>query len=132
MVDKTWMDRLIETAGQMQDTTLEDAVRAVKNRLLGHSALGTEEIKLMESLLGMPITSLYTSDAEAGLRKVCGAILASPYFILGGHAGPPGESTKKNPLVVPGDEPQAVCESLGANLFGPSGWTCVDSSLRLE
>jgi len=132
VVDKTWMDRLIETAGQTPNATLHDAIRAVKSRLLGHSQLSAAEVTLMETILEQPIDSLYTPEADTGLRKVCGAILSSPYFMLAGHTGPPGLSSSPNPLMVPGDEPDSICTSLGEALFDDMDWACSNGVLTLQ
>lgn len=103
--------------------TLEEAVVALKDRLMGEPSLDAAERDVVESLAGAPLSS--TSDLEPALRRVCGAFLASPQFLLGGAM--PAD-TRDVPALTPAEHgSDAVCAdaaSRAASLGIPFAVTC--------
>ena len=113
--------------------TLEDAVRALKDRLLTDPRLDDPaEREVLEAMLGAALETPMAQDAEteARLRRVCGLLLASPQVLL---LGAPGESTigaDPGAFVAPGTSRRELCEGL-APLFG-SGVVCEASGARVS
>lgn len=67
--------------------TLKDAAIALKDRLLADPVVDGEELALMEPLLGASLQSPPRSH-EAGLRRLCVALLRAADLHLEGAAGP--------------------------------------------
>lgn len=77
-----------------QDLTVEELVLALKDRLVAQGDLETDERPLVESLLGMPLTSK-VADADPvvlqrNLGLLCGAVVMSPDFFLAVEPRPIG------------------------------------------
>jgi hypothetical protein len=66
--------------------TVEDAVIALKDRLIGEPYLDDSERAPLEQMLGQPLATPApaATDLEGGLRAACGAYLMSPQFLLVG------------------------------------------------
>jgi hypothetical protein len=84
----------LETNGH----TLGDAVSTLKDRIIQEPLISNTEAPLLEALLGAPL-STPASDVpqlDLSLRKLCGALLETPQFVLFGSypfdwpTGPPG------------------------------------------
>ncbi len=112
-----WIDGLVEQAG---DRPMEDLVSALKDRLLADPDLSDpEERALLEALMDRPLDAPADADVAARLRRVCGAWLASPQFLL---RGLPVERLGVEPgFVVSGTSFRAQCELIGGLLFDSVG-----------
>ena len=75
--------RLVELA-VASSATLEEAVVSLKDRLVGDGRIGPDERPLIEALLGRSLEAVIGAEdgAEAALRGLCGALLASPNSYL--------------------------------------------------
>ncbi|MGE0867725.1 MAG: hypothetical protein AB7P03_04125 [Kofleriaceae bacterium] len=129
-VTEDFIDRLVATAAAHPNASVEDVVEALKDRLIGEPSVadGAERTALATMLgdLGNPASAV-TSEA---LRTVCGAVVASPQFLLQGVAGRGGD----RPLLTPVNVGyQAICGDLATNGIGISGRvvTCGDDTLTL-
>jgi hypothetical protein len=83
------VDGLVARAAAEPTATLRDAVVALKDRLVAEPRVreGAEQVGL-EAILGagLDTPAAAASGLEAKLRLVCGALMASPQFLLGGQA----------------------------------------------
>ncbi len=86
-----FISALIADAVRTPGVTLGDGVRALKDRLLGDPGIDSAERSELEALLGMSFDTTDFTSAAAGLRRVCGALVASPGFLLDGIV-PPAQS----------------------------------------
>lgn len=114
--------------------TLEDAVAALKDRLLTDPDLGdAEERTLVEALLRAPLTQPLAGDAEAEarLRRVCGALLAAPQLTLAGDVGPDRVGAAPLAIVVGGLSFQSLCEQLAPLLFAEGAMQCGASEVTV-
>ncbi len=104
----------ILSAAQPQHT-LEDAIIALKDRLLTEPSIAEAgERALLEALAG-PLSTPLTAAAEAPLRRVCAALLASPQFQL----EPPGPNQAGSAprLIAPGTSKPELCNALAHELY---------------
>jgi hypothetical protein len=124
-----WIDALVAAA---QGQTLEAAVVALKDRLVTEPDLSDpSERALIEALLGQPLSTTIsekTDDADAGLRRVCAAILSSPQFTMTG-APAPDRTDLDLSVTVPGSSPAELCTSLKAALYPEGGAACINGAL---
>jgi len=109
------IDRVAAAALAAPGATLGDAVVAVKDRLTGERQIDPgDERTLLEILvdrpLATPASSLSPDELTGALRLVCGVLLASPQFRLGGLDLPSGPA----PLLraFPEDAYDARCKAL--------------------
>ncbi len=78
--------------------TLGDAVSVLKDQLLARPGIGdAAERAVLEAVAGAPFDAPLTSALEPGLRLVCGALLASPQFLLAGDPGATPEELSEVP-----------------------------------
>jgi hypothetical protein len=122
--------------GQAQGASVSDVVVALKDRLFGEPWLdeaSTERAEL-ETLLGAELTDTRLAELEPQLRLVCGALIASPQFMLGGL--PAGKSTRDVPLLTePGRDYDSLCELFATRqqAIDPSFVIeCVDGRARVR
>jgi hypothetical protein len=79
--------RLARDAAGARGATVGDAALALKDRLVGEPWIDeVAERPALEALLGAPLDARATRALEPGLRALCGALAASPAFLLGGRA----------------------------------------------
>ncbi len=119
--------RLLKRAADDADATVEDAIAALKDRILGDPRLeDLREREAVEGLFGAALSSRLADvdDAEAGLRRVCGVLLASPQFLLMGWPGAadPAETPRLSEATM-----DRVCQDLGPVLFDPGEDMCGSS-----
>ncbi|HTM23533.1 MAG TPA: hypothetical protein VL172_23580, partial [Kofleriaceae bacterium] len=130
-----FIDELVDLAAA-RGGTVGDVAAAIKDRLIGEPALGTEagpggpsEAQAIEAIFGTTLDATATSaaDLEGSARAFCGVLMSSPQFLLGGIAGrgasaPPALTTDAAGY-------PAVCAALSL----PDGLavTCADGSLML-
>jgi hypothetical protein len=84
-------DIIDELLGQRGEHSVGDAIAALKDRIMGEPlSADPEEIALLEGVVGAslddPLSAL--DDAEVALRRVCGAFISTPQFMLMGIAAP--------------------------------------------
>jgi hypothetical protein len=118
-----YLDRLTSYAVAQPDTTLADVVRSLKDRLIGEPFLRPEERPLLEALLESPLEGDFASlsvGKRQNLRKVCGVLLQTPQYLLQGLAPAKAPTGTPEPLVLPDDAADNVCERLRAK--PPAGW----------
>lgn len=96
-----------------EGATVLDAVVALQDRLLGSSAVSDAERVHVEALIGASLDSPVPADLESKLRVLCGALLSTPQFQLGGVVAP---DVGEVPSLEPSDASQAAsCERLHAS-----------------
>lgn len=131
--DPLWLEVLIDEVEAMEGVTLEEAVAALKDRLLADPSLSDgDERALLEDLLGYSLETPWgdVSDREATLKWACSAFLASPQFQLTGIPMP--DVLPSDPeVVVPGSAWSDFCAN-AADLFDDGELACGDGSLALS
>lgn len=77
------LDALI-TQAITEDRPVDHVVSALRDRLLLSPTMSSTERALVQDLLGRPLASATTAEPalEAGLRRVCGAMLSAPDLLL--------------------------------------------------
>jgi len=125
-----FIDTLTMAAAADPTATVTDVIAALKDRLVGEPSIAAgAEHDVLSAMMGEldgPATGV-TSDA---LRKVCGALLESPQFLLQGIAGHGGARPKLTPASAGYD---AVCTDLSARGPGIPGLavSCAPGALTL-
>lgn len=108
-----FIDELAALAATKPDSTVEDLVVALKDRMLGTSSLDSElEVPALEAILEKPLSAKASALASpaVALRKVCGVIASSPQFLLNGI--PPSDA-KAVPALTPSSASYAgLCTAL--------------------
>ena len=94
--------------------TLGDAVVALKDRILGQPSVGPGERSAIEALLDRTLDDTGSQDFEPALRQLCGALLATPWFQLGGLA--PDDSSGEPLLTPPEASYASACGELDRRL----------------
>jgi hypothetical protein len=115
-----WIDALV-AAAEEQDATVEQAIAALKDRLHGDPTVDAEEQAVLEPLSG-PFDAP-AANAEDGLRRVCGVLLAAPQFRLRGVPGPATLGEEPD-LVVPGSSFEERCNVVGSLMYGSGAVDC--------
>lgn len=114
--------------------TLRDAAIALKDRLITDPVLtDPTEQALVEALLGYPVDTPLSdvSDAEAGLRRLCGALLSSPQFLLAGYART-DRLGEQPTIVLPGSSFEELCNAHAATFMDPGKMTCTKTSVEVK
>lgn len=108
------------------NTSWEQAVATVKDRIVGEGWLSEGERAATETLLGFTLADRMTGtpDADVPLRRVCGALLSSPQFLLSGLSSlePPEDPPVLVP--VPGTRFQEHCTDLSAAMYPDGDLDC--------
>ncbi len=131
-----YITRLVEKAAA-DGATLRDAAATLKDRLITEPRLSApNEPALIEALIGASLDSTITdvADAEAGLRKFCGAVVASPGYLLRGLPAPDllAADGLDTLIRLAGDTDQALCEKLASALFEGGNATCADGVITVQ
>jgi len=106
-------------------TTWEQAIATLKGRLVGEPwLLDDAERAATEALLGHALTDRPTGDVEEPLRRVCGALLMSPQFLLQGLPPTDAPEEPTAPIVVPGTSFQEHCEALAVAMYADGSLDC--------
>jgi hypothetical protein len=117
-VAQDFIDRLVAAGAADPSATGGDVVSALKDRLIGEPVIqdGSETAALatVVGALDAPATAISASN----LRRVCGALLESPQFLLQGIAGKGGPRPKLTPATASYD---TVCADLAATGIGVAG-----------
>jgi hypothetical protein len=116
-------DVIDELLGLPGEHSVGDAVSTLKDRIMGEP-LGADpnERALLEAVLGAslddPLGDL--DDADAALRRVCGAFISTPQFVLLGITAP--DASQAAPMTLPSASYSTVCVRLAASSL-PDGLT---------
>lgn len=108
-VGSDFIDRLIATAAANPTATVADVIAVLKDRLIGEPVIdvaGAEGAALV-AIVG-PLDAAAPALTADGLRRVCGALLESPQFLLQGIAGRGGEVPLLTPLVGRWEPPSRI------------------------
>jgi hypothetical protein len=134
MVTEDFIDRLVARAAERSDVTLRELVLALKDRLLSEPIIdaGAEQAAL-EAMLGAGLDTPAGNqvELEPKLRLACGAMLASPQFLLGGQSR---QEAAPIPRLTPDEAAfAAVCTALAARKL-PENLTldCADGRVRIN
>lgn len=111
-VEGDFIDGLIGLAAADPEATLKDVVIALRDRLWSDSSeLAPEERAAVEELLGASLDAKDVAAREVDIRLLCGALVASPQFMLAGVGD--GSSASSVPrLVAPERTVAALCETV--------------------
>ena len=89
-----FIDLIAELASEDANGSYQDAVALLKDRLVGEPYVAQSERAPIEQLLGAKLTDKIGSKDGAGrLRRVCGALVSTPQFLLGGVVPSDRQST---------------------------------------
>ncbi len=80
-----YVDDLV-AAAVAQNASVSDVVIALKDRLVNEAAIAPDERPALEALLGASLDAQASSVPEPRVRALCGVLLASPQFMLGGYS----------------------------------------------
>lgn len=121
-----FLDRAVALGHATAGATVADVVAVIKDRLVGEPVAADGEAEAIAAVLGVPLTGPAATLDVASARRLCGALLASPQFLLTGVAargGPPPT------LVLPGDGFDEACARIADAAL--VGWavTCGPGSL---
>jgi hypothetical protein len=116
-----FISNLASQAAQTPGSTLRDAIVALKDRLTGEPRIAdAEEQAALEALAGSPLDAPVDGELANRLRLVCGVLVSSPQFMLGGAA--PVAADEVPALTPPDGSAAAVCEEI-ADYFESSNTT---------
>ena len=117
-VAEDFIDRLAVSAAADPTALASDLVAALKDRLIGEPAIteGAERDALAAIVGALDAPAMGVSAAT--LRRVCGALVESPQFVLQGIGGRGGDAPKLTPVTATYD---AVCTDLAATGIGVAG-----------
>jgi len=112
--DEDFITRLVTRARQESGTTVGDAVVVLKDRLVGEPVVSEAERVPVEALLGSALGAPASDQLEAGLRRLCGALVSSPQFLLGGIVAP--DSNVEGRLTAVEHARPAICTEVAQRL----------------
>ncbi len=117
-VSSDFIDGLVGRGAANPQTTVGDVISALKDRLTNEPAIDPgAEATALAAIVG-PLDASATAATVDGVRRVCGALVVSPQFLLQGIAGRGGEP----PILTPGDASYAsVCSDVASR--GLAGFT---------
>ncbi len=117
-VAQDFIDRLVASAAADPTALASDLVAALKDRLIGEPAIteGAERDALAAIVGALDAPAMGVSAAT--LRRVCGALVESPQFLMAGIGGRGGDAPKLTPATATYD---AVCTDLAATGIGVAG-----------
>ncbi len=117
-VAQDFVDRLVASAAADPTALASDLVAALKDRLIGEPAIAEgAERDALTAIVGA-LDGPASGVTAANLRRVCGALVESPQFLLQGIAGRGGDAPKLTPATASYD---AVCTELATTGIGVSG-----------
>jgi hypothetical protein len=129
-----FVDGLVTRAKASTTATLRDAVLALKDRLVADASIAPgAETTGLEAILGQSLDTPASgvSDLDTKLRQVCGVLMSSPQFLLGGQSA---QAAPPVPLLTPTETAfEAVCARVAAlPLTGGLHVSCAAGSLTVE
>jgi hypothetical protein len=128
-----WISQLLDVTAGSADATLADLAIACADRLLAEPDLSRGEADALATLLAMPLTTrladLEPAAVEQAARRLAGAFLTTPQFLL--HGLPPAPQQGSPRFVTPDATTRALCESHRDLLEPPWTITCDDHGARV-
>lgn len=120
-VGSDFIDDLVGRGAANPQTTVADVISALKDRLIGEPAIELgPETDALAAIVG-PLDASATAATADGVRRVCGALVVSPQFLLQGIAGRGGEP----PILTPGNASYAaVCADVATRGIEGHTITC--------
>jgi len=110
-VAEDFIDRLVAAGAADGTASARDLVAALKDRLVGEPAIDDgAERDALTAIVGS-LDAPASAVSASALRRVCGALLGSPQFLLQGIAGRGGERPKLTPASAGYD---AVCAEIAS------------------
>ncbi|MBX3158700.1 MAG: hypothetical protein KF773_22215 [Deltaproteobacteria bacterium] len=117
-VASDFIDRLVTAGAADATATVRDTVTALKDRVIGEPSIAEgAETDALVAIVGS-LDNLAGAASADSLRRVCGALVGSPQFLLQGIAGRGGERPKLTPADAGYD---AVCAGLVSTGLGVPG-----------
>ena len=107
-----YVDELADLAATTPGVALEDAIIALKDRLLNEPYVTDSERPLLEAILGRPLSDTAVAEWRPVIRTACGAILQAPQLFLAGLAQLDTEAVPV--LGSPSHDYLASCEQIRA------------------
>ena len=106
--------QIVEAAQAESGATLESAILALKDRLVGEPSIDVAERAELEALVG-PLSAVGAAGLDQKLRAVCGVLVSSPQFMLGGIAP---RDTREVPALTPAEiSYDGTCAALSEALW---------------
>jgi hypothetical protein len=122
-----FVDRIVEKANVTPGATVGDGIVALKDRLVGEPWIeDSSEKPELEALVKTKLDDTSVASLEPALRAVCGVLVSTPMFMLGGIAP---KDTRVVPELTPDDVSySATCQAIAADLAGRYDVTCGDGT----
>jgi hypothetical protein len=120
-VQGDFIDGLVGRGAANPSTTVGDVISALKDRLINEPAIEAgAETDALTAIVG-PLEASATAATVDGVRRVCGALVVSPQFLLQGIVGRDGE----RPILTPGNvDYAAICAELATAGIDGHTLTC--------
>jgi hypothetical protein len=125
-----FIDRLIQRAAATPGATAGDLVLALKDRLLGETAVDEAiERPALEALLGAALDAPAAQVQGLKLRSLCGALIATPQMLL---TGMPAPDSQVEPLLTPTALTSGrLCIGHVGDAFGPYQLGCAGGQVTV-
>jgi hypothetical protein len=126
-----FVDALLARAAAAPTATVRDLVLALKDRVLSEAFVDDAgERPALEALLGVSLDAPAAQAGEDGVRRVCGALLSSPQFLLGGSAR---QERDPVPLLTPPELGYGpVCQAVAGHAPAGVTITCAADGLTVQ
>ena len=128
-----WISQLLTVAEATPDATLTDLAIAINDRLLAEPDLARSQVDAITQFLTIPLTTkladLGPTTREQLARRLAGATLTTPPFLLHGLPPPPPQGSPR--LLTPDATLRALCESHTELLSAPWHIECDDHGARI-
>jgi hypothetical protein len=128
--------RFVDLARADPSATVEELALALQDRLLQETAFTAAERPAISALLALPLDAraadLPADALERALRRLAGALLSAPQFVLAGLPPPPGSQPPR--LVLPDATTAALCERYAPAILGDlpdARWRCDEHGVTL-
>jgi hypothetical protein len=138
-----WIVALVDVAVETPGTLIADVVAALKDRLITEPTLhGAAEEAVLEALMGVPLDATVAevggAETEAAARRLAGALMSTPQFLLAGVPSRDQDPAEDPILVVPGTSTTALCAYLAPLVLENTrdghvfGYTCTSDGIELD
>ena len=98
--------------GVADGATTQDLVEALNDRFEGAAEIPDDQRADIEAVLGAPLDAIATAAIEPGLRRLCGVVISTPHFQLGGVADAEAHPIPR--LTPPDLTLEAVCAEVAS------------------
>lgn len=122
----------VASLSQSRSGTVRDVVAAIKDRLIGDGSISEAERQVLEPIFGAGLDSAASSvsDLEGSMRALCGVLVSTPQFLLGGMAAPDGTEV---PALTPDSASyDTTCNGLAASTIPKIRVRCSGGALTVE